>query len=445
VAIPKATTYVGSHAFANNGTTGSSNSIPIDGPWRGVWALVNDVWTKDDSMYTDASYFMFDEATGTITGMNSGHPASLIVPPTINNVEVTNIGPRGLSGYKTTNANGYANYALVESIVLPDTVKTIEDYGAANSSYVSSGAMLKMLQLSPSVEVIGSNAFQYNNLYSLTIPDNVLEIGTTAFSNNVLSSVKLGNGLARIPGSAFRHNNLTSITIPNSVTSIGNYAFSDNNIKTLELGENVYTIESYAFQLNKIKTFVIPDTLNKIERYAFYKNEMENIYIPSNVLVIEGDAFAENPNIEFTVSATNPNYSSLNGSLYTKDGGTLLVGGKSGIITDGTLTIGLRAFKNYGLESVVIPTGVVTIGVEAFRDNNLSSVVIPDGVTTIGFYAFVYNNLTSITIPDSVTTIDRAFNANGPDGNISTFPTTPPADGWGGTWVLDGTTWIKQS
>jgi hypothetical protein len=75
---------------------------------------------------------------------------------------------------------------------------------------------------------IGNEAFHYNQLTSVTIPNSVTSIGESAFENNQLTSVTIGNSVASIGESAFYNNQLTSVTIPNSVTSIGNYAFENN-------------------------------------------------------------------------------------------------------------------------------------------------------------------------------------------------------------------------
>ncbi|MEE5993784.1 MAG: leucine-rich repeat protein, partial [Oscillospiraceae bacterium] len=110
-------------------------------------------------------------------------------------------------------------------------------------------------------------------------------------------------------------------------------------------------------------------------------------------------------------SKQNPDYTSIDGILYDKEGTTLICcpAGKSSItIPDSVTTIGSSAFSGCtSLTSVTIPDSVTTIGEFAFSEcTRLTSVTIPDSVTTIEAGAFSgCTSLTSVTIPDSVTTI----------------------------------------
>jgi len=95
---------------------------------------------------------------------------------------------------------------------------------------------------------------------------------------------------------------------------------------------------------------------------------------------------------EISVDATNPNYQSINGLLYTKGNSDQLE-----IIFCPDAISG----------TVILPNGVTSIGDRAFYNcSGLTSVTIPDSVTSIGIYAF-YNcsSLTSVTIPNTVTSI----------------------------------------
>lgn len=73
------------------------------------------------------------------------------------------------------------------------------------------------------VTTIGNDAFAYNQLTSVVIPDSVTTIGNYAFYNN----------------------ELTSVVIPNSVTNIGNDAFS-NEVEITKSNHKIKMIDGLA-------------------------------------------------------------------------------------------------------------------------------------------------------------------------------------------------------
>uniref|UniRef100_A0A6C0E7I1 Leucine-rich repeat domain-containing protein n=1 Tax=viral metagenome TaxID=1070528 RepID=A0A6C0E7I1_9ZZZZ len=101
--------------------------------------------------------------------------------------------------------------------------------------------------LGKNVTTIIENAFQAcEQLQYITIPDSVLSIGDSAFSDCNLNSVTIPDTVTSISEFAFYGNyNLTTISIGNSVSSIGDDAFmyiarnSPNNV-TLNWGSNEY-------------------------------------------------------------------------------------------------------------------------------------------------------------------------------------------------------------
>jgi len=145
-----------------------------------------------------------------------------------------------------------------------DNTVTITDYTCGNSSemYISDVIIPKMINgklvtiigagsfynmgltsvlIPNSVVEIEWDVFSLNNLKTIVIPGNVLDIGDEAFAACGLTSVKLQYGVESIAGSAFASNNLTSIVIPASVLSIGNYSFGWQSIKDVTIkNENGY-------------------------------------------------------------------------------------------------------------------------------------------------------------------------------------------------------------
>lgn len=108
----------------------------------------------------------------------------------------------------------------------------------------------------PSLTTIGSNAFASTGLTSVTIPNTVQTIGSSAFSYcQDLTSLDLGKSVTTIESNAFSHcTGLTSLTIPATVTAIqdaasANGAFWDcSNLQEIWfMGATRPAIDSYVF------------------------------------------------------------------------------------------------------------------------------------------------------------------------------------------------------
>ena len=246
----------------------------------------------------------------------------------------------------------------------------------------------------------------------------VVKKGTCSDSDIVIPSIYQNLPVKSIGDSAFYFcSSLTSIVIPDSITAIGDGAFRG---------------------CDSLTSIDIPDGVTSIGDEAFCGCiSLTSIDIPDDVISIGDDAFYFCISlINISVSTENPNYRSIDGSLYSKDGTTLIqyaVGktDKTFVIPDGVTSIGDNAFcfcssltsidisdsvtsiGNYAfnycssLTSIVIPDSVTSIGDDAFSGCRLlTSIVIPDGVTSIGYRAFAWcSSLTSIVIPDGVTSI----------------------------------------
>ena len=253
------------------------------------------------------------------------------------------------------------------------------------------------------ITVAGDAFYDCDSLTSITIPDGVKSIGYSAFS--YCSS-------------------LTSITIPDSVTFIDYNAFygtvyyedESNWVNgVLYIGNHlIHTKDSISGE------FVIKDGTVTIADYAFsYCDDLTSITIPDSVKNIGKFAFIVCYNLaNIIVDENNPNYKSIDGNLYTKDGTTLIkyAIGKADTtfeIPNGVTNIGFGAFAcSHNLTEVVIPDSVTIIGEYAFTEcSNFESVVIGESVKSIGGHAFYYcYSLTSVVIPNSVTEIgEEAF------------------------------------
>lgn len=215
----------------------------------------------------------------------------------------------------------------------------------------------------------------------------VTSIGCAAFACNA----------ARSPFEMQTGFDMTGVNLPNTLKDIGMGAFFGcTSLESVEIPEGVTNIGWGAFaRCASLENVEIPNTVVSISEYAFQETALESVMIPDSVTDIAEGVFMDCNFLEsITVGANNPNYTSIDGNLYSKDGSVLLLyaPGKSE-----------TSFK--------IPSTVLSISSYAFyRCPRLKAVVIPANVTRIEQNAFSWCN--SLKIYCGATSRPHTWNAD---------------------------------
>jgi hypothetical protein len=288
---------------------------------------------------------------------------------------------------------------------------TIADGQVTITNYTGSGGEVTIPSTTNGypVTAIGTNAFQWSGLSSVTIPDSVTNIGDGAFLlcfsltsfdvnasnpsyasvsgvlfnktlttliqcpiNRAGSSYAIPNSVTSIGENAFANCSLTSVTIPNSVTNIGESAFASCSLTSVTIPNSVTNISDFAFGLCPLTSVTIPNSVTTIGELAFsYNSTLRTVAIPESVTTIGDGAFLDCSALgSMNVNTSNPNYASAGGVLFDKPVTTLIEypGGRTGsyVIPGSVTTVGEWAFEGCGLTSVTIPASVTAIGVAAF-------------------------------------------------------------------------------
>ncbi|MDR1626530.1 MAG: leucine-rich repeat domain-containing protein, partial [Spirochaetia bacterium] len=142
--------------------------------------------------------------------------------------------------------------------------------------------------------------------------------------------------------------------------------------------------------------YVIPESVKKLETGVFLCcDNLASITIQENLREIPGGTIAVNPKLKnIIVSPENPDFKSMDGVLFRKDGAVLV------------------AFPAGRKGEYQIPQGVTVIDSTAFGGcMRLTSIIIPEGVREIRSEAFVgCAGLVAIQFPQSLVSIgDSAF------------------------------------
>jgi len=129
----------------------------------------------------------------------------------------------------------------------------------------------------------------------------VTSIGSSAFFCSGLTSVTIPNSVTNIGSSAFEHCScLTSVTIPNSVTAIGEEAFKGcSGLTSITIGNNVTSIGNRAFEeCSSLTSVTIPNSVTSIGSSAFLGTKLISVIIGSGVLSIGNQAFGYDNNYD---------------------------------------------------------------------------------------------------------------------------------------------------
>ncbi len=240
------------------------------------------------------------------------------------------------SAIVVTRISSYAfqDNRIVENISLPNTIKTISNYGFY-------GSHIKNISLPDSIS-IGDYAFAFCYLTSISLPNSTTNIGKYAFMNNwelksviipssirtlkngtfkdceYLETVEIPEGVSTIGYQAFYNcKNLENVSLPNSIKSIGQEAFYNTAITTIHLSDSITSIGKKAFEnCSKLEKIDLPNSLTAIEERTFLDCANLSLSIPPSVTTIGDYAIHEIKNIYLSSKTPQPlGYNSVSSSI----------------------------------------------------------------------------------------------------------------------------------
>ena len=423
VTIPDSVTEIGASAFS--GCTGLT-SVRISAR---ITSIGDSAFSGCSSL--TAATFNGDAPTSWGSGVFSGAASGFTLKVPAGN-ETWTSGSRYDSSAKTYGGYAMTTYAVTsgwcgDNLQWSYYNKTLTisgtgdmyDYDSLATPWSSGVGSINSVVIGSGVTSIGSNAFNQENISSVSIPDTVTRIGSYAF---------------------YYCQNLTSVTLPDSVTEIGAKAFSQcEALTSTNIPAGVTQIPSYAFSdCRALTSITIPAGVTLIDSYAFAScSGLTSAHFRGAPPDIGYNAFQACSKLTIYPADASPWVAS---ELYDSTAGTwngLPISLSSRQLISGTLdsgiawslsSTGILTFTGTGALNVptggwplpsmvyriILSDGITAIGDDAFRGlANLGAVELPDTLTDIGAGAFAdCPKLTKVVIPQAAMTIGSQAFAN---------------------------------
>ena len=356
--------------------------------------------TEDDPL---RSCYTFNSSTKTIEKYDKEHcPLDVVIPETIDGVEVENIGEQSftLVDYYRCNVDGRWQNFQEKQEGVSCTVYLKKD-SEGNILYP-----LNSVVLPRTLKTIEALAFENNNIDSINIPNSVTDIGDYAFWNNAITSVYLPDSVTNLYRYAFGKNPITEFTFSKNMNTMTEGTIYYTSLTNLTVPSNIKTIQLGNMTLN-LQTLIIEEGVEQIDDNAFsYNSNLNKLRLPSTLKHIGMAAFSgcnvtDGPDY---IYQRNPDGSENTAILNSYAGAN-----KSITLPSQIKEIGMYAFDKCGITSVTLNSGLEKIGKKAFLRNQISVFDLPSSITTIEEEAFSKWNDSNPNLTKVINRTGKAF------------------------------------
>lgn len=270
------------------------------------------------------------------------------------------------------------------------------------------------------------------NLKNVNLPNNLLNIGESAFNDCNIQNIIFPEDLKYIGNESFYSNGFVTITIPDSVSYIGNNAFGSCwDLKTIKLPKNISNINDRTFlycsslteitipenvrdigteafyRCTSLTDVIFPNNLNRIKEEAFsYCESLKSISIPESVTYIGSGAFQECNNLEsitvpfvgLSITSGADYFGAIFGANNVDNNNQYIPKSLKEVIITGGTYIGYKAFCGCdNIEKVTLPNGLTNIHHSVFKDCTSLKEIILNNSDNLTIEAYAFYNCSNLT------------------------------------------------
>lgn len=278
-----------------------------------------------------------------------------------------------------------------------------EDSTCAVCSVRSAGELLEVPSSIAGLEVVAIAPEACANsmrLRGVVLPPTVRTIGRKAFAYcGKLEDVAFAEGLVSIGSLAFTNTGLPSLRMPSTLEQIGDKTFFHcRDLRDIQLNEGLIALGSRAFAQTPIEVLDVPASVSEMGLRIIQPQET-------------------GARAHLAVAPDNPFYlTDPSGEVLYRRGsdGLMLVDCLGDVdrheVLPDTRVVGPDAFaQRQNLQKVVLPEGLAAIGSGAFRScPNLTELALPNTLVALGARAFIGSGVRRFALPASLEMIDDA-------------------------------------
>lgn len=304
---------------------------------------------------------------------------------------------------------GKYNSCKVKEVLLPNTITKIGDYAFMNAD------SLKTLTIPEKVTCIGTSAFDNGGLTELAMPNSITEVQQRAFFGCTnLTSVTLSENIKELPLGLFQNSALKDIVIPDGVETIGSSAFNGcRELVSVTGGDNVKTISPHAFNnCVMLENMEILKNVESIGHLSISNNKkLTSLQLPATLKELKTDNSSGHPFVNdealtsITIDNLNEHYYSANEIVYSKGEDKKAICYPSGakaagiVIDEGTKEISPYAFAACpNIKVVSLPSSLEKIGAGAFNDDKNITEIICNATVPPTFQGTGYNPFQNVKV-----------------------------------------------